>query len=137
MAKLKELRKEFNDIKTRGMKEGLTFHDYLEVKKIQNRINSLLCAYNQEWCDFYEEVSHLLSVIVSSDIFHTFTESNIEYIKKHAHLLPLVLANNKGQAINVSKTNYYFPCQFHLESTPSLRIKHVSNCGYCFGCGEK
>lgn len=62
---------------------------------------------------------------------------NINYMREHASLLPLVLANNKKHLVDVVGTNYYFSCQFHNEKTPSLRIKNVSNTGYCFGCGAK
>lgn len=133
--KLLDLRREFLKIKKQGYERGFTFQDYQKLLKIQNQINPLLCNHQQKWMDFYNEIQSLLNGLYDSGLFATFSQKNISYIKENTHLLPLVLANNKGLPYKLTTLDFYFQCQFHTEKTPSMRLKGSQNTGHCFGCG--
>ncbi len=134
--KLVVLQEQFDRIIQKGYNEGLTIQDYSRLKIMQKNIDTFLCAHQQSWCDLYEEMDSLLNKMYRSSLFHIVSEENISYIQKHAHLLPLVLANNKN-AFKICGSNLYFCCPFHEEKTPSFRVNVLSNFGSCFGCGEK
>lgn len=134
--KLKELRRKYDDILQKGYTKGFTKSEYFSLLQIKNQIDPYLCAFQEPWIDFYEELEVLMNKLRYRGLFHKYSDGNISYIKENTWLLPLVLANNNHNPFKINGTNEYFLCQFHQEDSPSMRIKNRENWGYCFGCGQ-
>ena len=65
-----------------------------------------------------------------------YSNDEINFIKEHSYILPLVIANNKCSDIRLTGDNrYMFLCQMHKESMPSMGVYDLLNYYYCFGCG--
>ncbi len=132
----KENYKFLSDKISKGQNEGLTIKDYVEIKELQEAIDPILVAEDEEWSSFYYELEGLKIAIYSEGLFNKFSTNNIQYIQNQAMLLPLVLANSEGERVKITGDNgYLFKCQFHNEINPSMQVNDIKNRLNCYGCG--
>lgn len=132
---IKERYKFLSDKINKGQSEGLTINDYIEIKKLQESIDPVLVAEDEEWSSFYYELESLKRVIYKGGLLHKFSTNNIGYIQSQAMLLPLVLANFEGEKVRITGDNgYLFKCHFHNEKNPSMQVNDIKNRLKCYGC---
>lgn len=125
----------------KGMSGVLTYEDYLSFKektvgldeKISSYFSSEVAGENEEI--LYGNVCSVIDEIDYNKLSTGLSSEQLKYIKEHAYLLPLAVANNTHPKIKMYGDNsYMFLCQFHVEHTPSMGVTDLKNLMHCFAC---
>ncbi|MDE6285169.1 MAG: hypothetical protein K2M17_05430 [Bacilli bacterium] len=110
----------------KGLSDGLTFQDY-----------HCLLAFKQ-YLDvddpLYKDIAAVIANICQNGNPFLYKKEAVLYVKEHAYLLPLVVANNSRDVLMYAENSYLFSCQFHADDRNSMSVTDYKNLLHCFVC---
>ncbi|MBQ9834525.1 MAG: hypothetical protein IJO33_04970 [Bacilli bacterium] len=134
---VEEMNKKISEFRHKALTEGLTKEDYYELKNLLSSINDKMLNDINYQIIRLQLINLLKLIYFHKDGVLNYNNKTVNYVKKRALILPIVLADadfNFGRF--TGPNGYMILCPYHSEKTPSFRVKDYENIFNCFGCGS-
>ena len=124
MSDFNRIKEVFEQKKENGYEKGLTYNDFVSIKKMLRKLENMGLG-NPEVKKLYDDMNNVYSILIKNGGAKKFSNGNRDYIKEHALLLPLTLADSKKINVDIIKNQPILECTF-TNRTP-ITITELSN----------
>ena len=124
MADFNKIKLIFEQKKNKGYEIGLTYNDYISIRKMINQIEKM-DKRNPEINSLLDDLYNVYRILLHNGGTKKFSDDNREYIKKNSLILPLVLTDFDRINVDIVKDQPILEC-----STPgkkSSTVRELSN----------
>lgn len=128
----KNIKKAFNRYLEKGYEVGITYKDYRDLVDLKDAMENKDLR-DPESEALYKKICETVHYIRNSKLTKKFSDRNLKYIKDHADLLPLIIADNMARQANDfylddrSNNSVLFECPFHDDYENSLIVMDLNN----------
>lgn len=128
----KNIKKAFNRYLEKGYEVGITYKDYRDLVDLKDALENN-GVRDPESEALYKKICETVNYIRHSKLTKKFSDRNLKYIKEHADLLPLIIADNSISGDSNfylderSNNSVLFECPFHEDQENSLIVMDLNN----------